>query len=235
MASASEPEDFAPGVRIVRNVTSAALHAHGDGRAGLIVAPGGAFHFLAIEHEGHEVARRLAARLDATAYVLQYRTIPTPEDDAGFRAALGAIWTAPGGLEGVAAPLLPSLLEDGTWALTDVRSRHERVAMIGFSAGARLTHEVVQSSSRPDAAAFVYPPPLDVTAVPSVPIFTVMAADDPLSTAGAEALHHAWRVAGASSELHLFAEGGHGFGTNPTGKPVDRWLELLGDWLEAVL
>ena len=228
-------EDLAPGVRIVRNVTSPALHRHGDGRAGLIVSPGGAFHFLAIEHEGHEVARRLVERLDVTAYVLQYRTIATPDDRAGFRAALGAIWTTPGGLDGVVQPLLPSLREDGAWALADVRARHHRVAMLGFSAGGRLTHEVVRSTSPPDAAAFVYPPPLDVVAVPSVPIFTVMAADDPLSTTGAEALHREWRAAGASSELHLFAEGGHGFGTNPTGKPVDRWLDLVGEWLESVL
>jgi dienelactone hydrolase len=231
---ASEPEDFAPGVTIIRNVTSWALTRHGEGAHAVIVAPGGAFHFLAIEHEGHEVARRLVSTLDVSAYVLEYRTIATPADQAGFRDALTAIWTAPGGLEGVVAPLLPSLREDAAAALADVRSRHERVAMLGFSAGARLTVEALRSPSPPDAAVLVYPPPLpDLDAAPhgAPPVVTVMAADDPLTTAGAEAIHRTWRAAGRSSELHLFADGGHGFGTNPTGGPVDAWLDLVSTWL----
>ncbi|HYD10165.1 MAG TPA: dienelactone hydrolase family protein, partial [Acidimicrobiales bacterium] len=222
------PEDFAPGVTIVRNVTEPFLTRHGDGDGddAVIVVPGGAYHFLAIEHEGHEVARRLVERLGVTAYVLAYRTVETPVDEEGFRAALAAIWTSGGGLDAVSERVLPSLREDGSWALADVRPRHRRVAMLGFSAGARLTVEALLSASPPDAAALVYPPPLPDLPVPSPPppIITVMAADDPLTTVGAEALHRAWRAAGASSELHLFATGGHGFGTNRTGHAVDAWL-----------
>lgn len=232
---ASDPEDLAPGVTIIRNVTSWALTRHGDGAHAVIVAPGGAFHFLAIEHEGHEVARRLASALDVTAHVLEYRTITTPPDQAGFREALTAIWTTPGGLEGIVAPLLPSLREDAAAALADVRARHERVAMLGFSAGARLTVEALRSASPPDAAVLVYPPPLpdlDVAPDGAPPVITVMAADDPLTTAGAEAIHRSWRAADRPSELHLFAEGGHGFGTNPTGGPVDAWLDLVVRWLD---
>ena len=234
--SVADPEELAPGVTIIRNVTSWSLTRHGEGADAVIVAPGGAFHFLAIEHEGHEVARRLVAALGVTAYVLEYRTIATPADHAGFLEALSAIWTAPGGLEAVVEPLLPSLREDAAAALADARARHERVALFGFSAGARLTVEALRSSSPPDAAVLVYPPPipdLDGALEGAPPIITVMAADDPLTTHGAEVLHRTWRAAGASSELHLFAEGGHGFGTNPTGGPVDAWLDLVTRWLAA--
>ena len=62
-----EQETLAPppiGIRVVRNVTQPTLTAYlPDGstaaRAAVIICPGGAFHFLAIEHEGTEVARWL--------------------------------------------------------------------------------------------------------------------------------------------------------------------------------
>jgi dienelactone hydrolase len=225
-------EELAPGVTIVRNVTSWALTRHGDGADAVIVAPGGAFHFLSIEHEGHEVARRLVASLGVTAYVLEYRTLTTPADAEGFRAALARIYTE--GIDAVMAPAIPAACEDGIAAVADVRTRHDRVALLGFSAGARLALEALWHGAALDAIALVYPPPVVVPAgATPVPAFTLMAADDPLTTAGAQAVHDAWRAGGASSELHLFAEGGHGFGTNPTGKPVDRWLDLLTDWLGA--
>ena len=228
----AEPEELFPGVTIVRNITSWSLTAHGDGRSAVIVAPGGAFHFLAIEHEGHEVARRLVAALDVTAYVIEYRTIETPVDADGFAAVLARLSTPD--IHALMAPAIRPAGEDGLAAIADVRTRHERVAIVGFSAGARLTLEAMALGATLDAAALVYPPPVgDVTAVRDAPMFTLMAADDPLTTAGAVAVHDAWRAAGGSSELHLFAEGGHGFGTNATGKPVDRWLDLLVDWLGA--
>lgn len=45
----------------------------------VIVCPGGAWHFLAIEHEGTEVARWLAVR-GVAAFVLRYRLIRTGKD-----------------------------------------------------------------------------------------------------------------------------------------------------------
>lgn len=49
----------------------------------MIVAPGGAFLMLSIDHEGHEVARWLADR-GVAAFVLKYRLNPTPEDPQEF-------------------------------------------------------------------------------------------------------------------------------------------------------
>ena len=47
----------------------------------VIICPGGAFHMLAINHEGVDVAKWLAAR-GVTAFVLKYRLVPTGEDPA---------------------------------------------------------------------------------------------------------------------------------------------------------
>jgi hypothetical protein len=33
------------------------------------------------------------------------------------------------------------------------------------------------------------------------------------------------------TELHLYEQGGHGFGMTPKGLPVDHWIERFGDWL----
>lgn len=222
---------------IVRNVVRPTLTRVGGGDnddVAVVVAPGGAYRFLAIEHEGFAVARWLAERA-VTAYVLEYRVVATPPDEPAFRDALAALFD--GSSTERWDTIAPSLFLDGPQAVRRARSLgHERVVMIGFSAGARLTIETLRSDAPPDAAALVYPPFVDdLTIAPdhAPPIFTIMAADDPLTTRGATALHELWRVAHRESELHLFERGGHGFGMNPQGLPVDRWIDLLGDWLAS--
>lgn len=43
----------------------------------LIIAPGGAFHFLMIDHEGYDMARALCKR-GVTCFILRYRLARTP-------------------------------------------------------------------------------------------------------------------------------------------------------------
>ena len=49
--------------------------------AAVVVAPGGAFMLLAMDHEGWAVAHALADR-GIAAFVLKYRLNPTPADEA---------------------------------------------------------------------------------------------------------------------------------------------------------
>ena len=42
-----------------------------------------------------------------------------------------------------------------------------------------------------------------------------------------------WQQAGRSAELHLYSEGGHGFGMLEQGLPSDRWIEMFHEWLDA--
>ena len=230
------PVAFAPDVTIVRNVTRATLTPYlpdAPSTTAVIVAPGGAYRFLAIEHEGHAVARWLCDR-GIAAYVLKYRTVPMPVPDDEFRAALGAAFT---GTSSWTDAVTDDLLTDGPAAVRLVRERHDHVVMAGFSAGAKLTVETLWSDAPPDAVALIYPPPVpnhDVAPADAPPLFAVMAEDDVLTTAGITTLQSLWRAAGRPVDVHLFARGGHGFGTNPQGLPVDRWLDLLGDWLESL-
>jgi len=78
------------GRRMVRNVIVPTITHFGpapgtaNGTA-LVIAPGGAFHFLMIDHEGYDLARPLASR-GVTCFVLKYRVMPTPERDEDMLA-----------------------------------------------------------------------------------------------------------------------------------------------------
>lgn len=230
------PDDalFAPGG--IRNVVVPTLTAHLPAeptRAAVLVCPGGGFLAVSVENEGRAVARRL---VDAgvAAFILKYRLLPTPADEEGFHRAIGELFAA--GFEETIADHLPLAVADGARALELVRARgFEHVTLLGFSAGARLGAELVLGDPEqpgPDAAGLVYLPSVRRDGPPPrpTPLFLLAAADDPLGIAGSLDLHAAWRDAGAPVELHLFERGGHGFGTDPTGLPVDRWPELFLAW-----
>jgi len=41
-----------------------------------------------------------------------------------------------------------------------------------------------------------------------------------------------WKKAKLPAELHVFSDGGHGFGMNKKGKACDAWTSLLEDWMK---
>jgi acetyl esterase/lipase len=226
---------------IVRNVVTPTLTAYLPDQPtdrAVVVCPGGAMHFLAIEHEGRSVAV-LLAKAGIAAFVLKYRVVPTPADPEGFLRTLGNAFRS--GTDTAWADVVPLAVADGERAIELVRGEgYHHVTMLGFSAGARISAEIILRGQRrrpPDAAALVYLPSVpDCTAEPdSPPLFVLAAADDPLGIAGSLALHGAWLAAGAPVELHLFAAGGHGFGTTTTGYPVDSWPTLLIAWLQSLV
>ena len=66
------------------------------------------------------------------------------------------------------------------------------------------------------------------------PVFLVHASDDKL--AGAEnsaVMYLALKRAGVPSELHVYAQGGHGFGVRKKGRPADAWTESCLSWLRG--
>jgi acetyl esterase/lipase len=126
------PEDV-PTITLFRPFSSDPAKAT---RTALIVAPGGAYLFLADNHEGRQVANWLNS-LGVTAFVLKYRVGPK------YR--------------------YPVELEDMQRAIRVVRSRAvefgiapDRVGVMGFSAGGHLsamagTHYTEGNPSAPDA------------------------------------------------------------------------------------
>lgn len=231
----------------VRNVTTATLtpvlpdpdRATG---AAVIVAPGGGFLFLSMGNEGWEVARALADR-GVAAFVLKYRTRPTPLDPVAFEAAVTAMFSGAARPSEASGNPFANPVEDAAAAFALVRERAEewridpaRIGMVGFSAGAMTTLATTLSSPevRPAFIGAIYGPQTAVD-VPSdaPPMFVALAADDPLFAHSGFGLVESWRAAGRPVEFHLYQDGGHGFGLGNPGKTSHGWLEVFLRWLEA--
>ena len=109
---------------------------------------------------------------------------------------------------------------------------------MGFSAGGRVTAGVAlehDAQSRPDFAAPIYGALWEDITVPAdaPPLFMALANDDELAVEPGLALYSAWRAAGHPVELHIYAQGGHGFGMRKQGLPADHWIDRFGEWLQV--
>lgn len=221
----------------------------------LIVAPGGAFHFLMMYHEGYDVARWLTT-FGVTAFVLKYRVQHTPENDAdmpAFLEQLGEKLAHPDATEVDPPAGYPTVEEARRWGEEDGRQairfvrQHaaelgidpNRIGIMGFSAGGGVALNAVLEHdlpSRPDFAAGIYPAYRVVTPVPEdvPPLFLAIADDDNLVASVSSArLYESWHKAGKSVELHIFADGGHGFGMLKQNRLSDTWIDLFKSWMAS--
>ena len=237
-------------VPVVQNVSTPTLTPFlpPPGRAtgaAVIIAPGGGFVLLAMEHEGWAVARWLQAH-GVAAFVLKYRVLPTEPGAAGL-SKLSAAPTQPAErlrrLQAGAA----IATEDAQEALRVVRARAAewrvdpaRIGVMGFSAGAITTMSLVyadDAATRPDFIAPIYgglnAPTRPVPNAPP-PLWAAMAADDPLFGKTDFALIPAWQAKGGAVELHLYEKGGHGFGyPGRPGTTTLHWPEDFLAWMHA--
>ncbi|PAP77688.1 alpha/beta hydrolase [Rubrivirga marina] len=236
---------------MARNITTATLtpflpdpdKANG---AAVIVAPGGGFRWLSLGNEGWEVAEALAEQ-GVAAFVLKYRLHPTPESLDDFRDWMNRPRPAPSDTAQGAAPRPPqrdlsNQLEDAEAAYAMIADRADewgvdmdRVGMIGFSAGAGLTMHATLHSETMDLA-FIGPiyggmGPVDVPE-DAPPMFTAIATDDFLF-GGQFGVVESWYAAGVPVELHLYQNGGHGFGLGNPDRTSNRWFDAFMYWLEV--
>jgi acetyl esterase/lipase len=250
-----------PGQVSVRNVVTPTLTVYKPDPAGsngtaVIIAPGGGFRFLSWQTEGTQVAEWLAAK-GVTAFVLKYRTMNTGSTQEEFQKSLAELFREIGNATNPANKGNPEGdishseamseaavfgQEDGRQAIKVVRQRAaewnidtNKIGIIGFSAGGMVTLGTLlhnDNSSRPDFAAAIYTPwSGDAVPANAPPLFILLAGDDALTSGGSLQMYSAWKAAGRSAELHVYAKGGHGFGMQKRNLPVDTWIERFGDWL----
>ena len=253
--------DKQPRIRNVTRPTLTAFlpeRSQANGTA-IIIAPGGGFMHLAIEKEGYDLARWLQAR-GVAAFVLKYRLIDSgTEEEYRERAAAMNRATAVQPAGQPAAPAAPATppaanparqqavdfaVADGQQAVRLVRQRAaewgiapDRIGLMGFSAGGMLTMGVVMkndAASRPNFAAPIYGGNTNNQTVVAnaPPLFIAVASDDPIASVSSAQLYLAWKAAGRNAELHIYSQGGHGFGMTKRGLPVDSWVERFGEWLQ---
>jgi len=211
----------------------------------VIIAPGGAFHALAFDHEGTEVAKRLNAK-GITAFVLKYRLVHN--DPAHPENSIGTLMATKNfkKLDSLNAPVVPLAMQDGLTAVKYVRQHAAeykidpgKIGFMGFSVGGTVTMSVIYNAtdeSRPDFVApiYAYEGAIIGSTVPSAktPIFIAAASDDDLGLATHSVhIYLKWLEANQPAELHMYEQGKHGFGTKKQGLPVDTWMDRFTDWL----
>jgi acetyl esterase/lipase len=212
--------------------------------AAVVVFPGGGYRILAIDLEGTEVCDWLNS-IGITCVILKYRvpdTGPYPKSAAALQDAQRAF-----GIVRAHA---------SEWHI-DPR----RIGVLGFSAGAHLaaalsTHfeqrlydpidDSDRVSCRPDFAVIVYPGYLalaDQNFAPNPeihptektpPSIIVQAEDDPVHVENSTVYFLALKNAKVPVEMHLYAEGGHGYGLRRTPLPVTTWPRSVEVWLRTI-
>jgi len=230
------------------NVSSPTLTVYspktGNTGVGVVVFPGGAYKILAIDLEGTEVCDWLNSE-GITCVLVKYRvpdTGPYPKSAAALQDAQRAL--------GIVRE------HAAEWHIDP-----NRIGVLGFSAGAHLaaalsTHfdqrlydpvdAADKLSCRPDFAVIVYPgylaladqnfapnPEIHPTAQ-TPPSFIVQAEDDPVHVENATVYFLQLKNAGVPAELHIYAQGGHGYGLRRTELPVTTWPDSVMKWLHTI-
>jgi acetyl esterase/lipase len=224
---------------------------------GVIVAPGGSYTVLAMNHEGRQVANWLNS-LGMTAFVLKYRLGPKYHH--------------------------PIELGDAQRAIRVVRSRAkefgirpDRIGIMGFSAGGHLaatvgTHydrgdsaagdPIDRISCRPDFLVLAYPVisfvasyshsasarnllgdnpdmklreelsnELHVTSDTPPTFLFGTSTDKVVPPENSVAFYLALHTAGVPAELHIFQKGPHGVGLDSADPVLGIWPTLLANWM----
>lgn len=256
-------DDAAPGALGdgTADVPTLTYYASGRGNPGtaVVLAPGGGYGNLALNHEGRQVANWFNAQGVAT-FVLRYRLGPRYRHPVPLNDALRAVRL-----------VRARAAEFGL--------RPDRIGLMGFSAGGHLASTAAtrfdrgnasaadpidRTSSRPDFVILGYPviasaapyahqgsfrnligddAPAELRA--SLSNETQVTADTPptfLFHTNADTavppensilFYMALRKAGVPAELHIFEPGPHGVGLAMNDPVLNAWPPLLSTWLRA--
>ncbi|MEO8854110.1 MAG: alpha/beta hydrolase [Ginsengibacter sp.] len=205
--------------------------------AAVIVSPGGGNKYLAMNLEGTEIAAWLN-KIGITAFVLQYR-VPYQQN---------------GSLQDIQRAIRLIRSKAKEWNIDA-----NKIGVIGFSAGGNLSARAATNfnnrtyppedkidslSCRPDFALLIYPGSLskgpDHKLIPQLPVekddppmFLFVANDDPigLPLSFGYALHEAK----VPMELHVYPEGGHGYGLRKGNPAAEAWPGLAETWMKNIL
>lgn len=215
----------------------------------VLIIPGGAFIRVAIDKEGFETARWLAER-GITAFVLRYRFPADGWRDGGlapFQDAqramrvirantarlgidptrVGVIGFSAGGL---LAALLGTAYDKPTYKPLDAVDRlRAKPSVVGLVYAATESGSAMPGASSGLAKGLIGRPASSLVTRGVAPSILFHAGDD--TTVAPESslrFYTALRGAGVPSALHVFENGGHGFGLRlPPESDASRWPELF--------
>jgi acetyl esterase/lipase len=213
----------------------------------LVICPGGGYWNLAWDLEGEEVAEWFN-KAGITGIVLKYRVPRRPGQPEPL--------PAPGPVLDVQRAISIVRSRAKEWVINP-----DRIGITGFSAGGHLAltaatnfdkrayepiDDIDKTSCRPDFAIPVYSGYLidektkklaSYIRIPSgtPPVMLVHASDDTVSDAEhSVVMYQALKRAGVPSELHVYSEGGHGFGVRKSPLPCSTWGDRALAWLHTL-
>jgi len=220
--------------------------------AAVVVFPGGGYWVLYMDLEGTEVCDWLTSK-GITCVLLKYRV---PGEHLSPRS--GAYPKSPAALEDAQRAVGLVRFHAAEWGIDP-----HKIGVLGFSAGGHLVAAIStnfkhrlykpvdgadKESCRPDFGVALYPghmlentsrdfqlnPYVPVTKE-TPPIFLLQAEDDPIDTVrNSLVFYHALKQADVPVEMHLYAQGGHGFGLRRTKMPITEWPSLVQKWLGSI-
>lgn len=208
----------------------------------VIILPGGGFTYVVPNLEGSEAAEWLN-EIGITAFVLRYRT----KEAAGPGEPL---WQRP--LQDAQRAMRLIRHNADQWKLNP-----KRIGVLGFSAGgqvASILHvsdkaaydsrdEIDKADFKPAFSLLVYPwqvidksgellEPIKVTDQSS-PAFIVHTHDDASSAIGAAKIYIELKKHNVPAELHVYQNGGHGYGVRPQPNSViSSWPARATEWFK---
>jgi acetyl esterase/lipase len=211
----------------------------------VLVFPGGGYRYDSIDLEGTEVCDWLS-QIGVTCVLLKYR-VPDSGPYPKSAAALQDAQRAMGVVRQHAAE----------WGIDP-----HRVGVLGFSAGGHLAAAISniyekrlydpidaadQLSCKPDFTVLLYPGYLaladqNFAANPDIhptadtpPTFILQAENDyTANVENAVVYFMALKNVKVPTELHIYAEGGHGFGIRPRDFPILGWPRMVETWLRTI-
>lgn len=237
----------------VMNVTTPTLTVYRPEKPNgisVVVCPGGAFMILSVKTEGEDLAKKLNEQ-GITAVVLRYRL---HELDEKTGAIFQQTMTDPAAsvedmMETLTGKASLDAMRDALHAMAELRRNASKygidphkIGIQGSSAGGCVVLSVALSAKteleRPDFVVdtYGYQGMVRGNEQPSMPLFIVAASDDQTLPVKYNALltYHQWLRAGQPVEMHLYQQGGHGFGGKPaTGTALDNWTDVLCSWLKT--
>lgn len=220
--------------------------------AAVVVFPGGGYWVLFMDLEGTEVCDWLTSK-GITCVLLKYRV---PGEHLSPRS--GAYPKSPMALEDTQRTIGLVRFHAAEWNINP-----HKVGVLGFSAGGHLVAAIStnykkrlyplvdaadKESCRPDFAIALYPghmqehtsndyelnPYIPVTKL-TPPTFLLQAEDDPIDPIQNSLVYYtALKEAGVPVEMHLYGDGGHGFGLRRTKFPITEWPQLVEKWLRTI-
>ena len=227
------------GIIRIGHISSPALEFHPASGKGphpaLLVCPGGGYEYQAWNLEGTDIAAFLNT-IGCSAFILRYRC-PKQRIAAHADAAR-------------AIRLIRARSEEFNIC-------PDKLGAIGFSAGAHLcatisapandtpyppVDEADKLSFRPDFTLLIYPaylvdqetlaPNPEFRITPEIPqFFIAQSENDKGHIRNSIGWFKAMLEAGIKAELHVWAEGGHGYGLRRTGFPCMEWTALAAAWI----